>query len=91
MSACAWPGWTSAARHGARRRAAPRGRGRRVIAVEQLFGFVGLIVAVPLIATVRVLVAELWILPMEERTLPLATPGAVAARPQPLVCADPDR
>ncbi len=62
-----------------------------VIAVERLFGFVGLIVAVPLMATVRVLVEELWIFPMEERTLPLATPGAVAAKPQPLVRAGPDR
>jgi predicted PurR-regulated permease PerM len=37
-----------------------------VIAVEQLFGFVGLIVAVPILATVRILIDELWIGPMEE-------------------------
>jgi len=37
-----------------------------VIAVETLFGFVGLIVAVPILATVRILIEELWILPMEE-------------------------
>jgi ferritin-like metal-binding protein YciE len=37
-----------------------------VIAVEQLFGFVGLIVAVPILATVRILIEELWIAPLEE-------------------------
>jgi predicted PurR-regulated permease PerM len=37
-----------------------------VIAVEQLFGFVGLIVAVPILATVRILIEELWIAPIEE-------------------------
>jgi predicted PurR-regulated permease PerM len=38
-----------------------------VLAVEALFGFVGLIVAVPILVTVRILVEELWILPLEER------------------------
>jgi predicted PurR-regulated permease PerM len=56
-----------------------------VVAVERLFGFVGLIVAVPILATVRVLVDELWIKPMEERTLTLAAPGPVATEPTPLV------
>jgi predicted PurR-regulated permease PerM len=56
-----------------------------VVAVERLFGFVGLIVAVPILATVRVLIDELWIKPMEERTLTLATPGPIAAEPTPLV------
>jgi predicted PurR-regulated permease PerM len=37
-----------------------------VLAVEQLFGFVGLIVAVPILATIRILIDELWIAPMEE-------------------------
>ncbi|MBV8430853.1 MAG: AI-2E family transporter, partial [Solirubrobacterales bacterium] len=37
-----------------------------VLAVEQLFGFVGLIVAVPILATLRILIEELWISPMEE-------------------------
>jgi predicted PurR-regulated permease PerM len=37
-----------------------------VLAVEQLFGFVGLIVAVPILVTVRILVEELWIAPLEE-------------------------
>lgn len=36
-----------------------------VIAVEQLFGFVGLIVAVPILVTVKILIEELWILPVE--------------------------
>ena len=36
-----------------------------VIAVETLFGFVGLIVAVPILATVKILIEELWIFPME--------------------------
>ncbi len=36
-----------------------------VVAVDQLFGFVGLIVAVPILATVRVLIDELWIKPVE--------------------------
>ncbi len=56
-----------------------------VVAVDRLFGFVGLIVAVPILATVRVLVAELWIKPMEERTLTLAAPGPVATEPTPLL------
>ncbi len=32
-----------------------------VVAVERLFGFVGLIVAVPILATIRILIEELWI------------------------------
>jgi predicted PurR-regulated permease PerM len=36
-----------------------------VVAVDQLFGFLGLIVAVPILATVRILVEELWIKPVE--------------------------
>jgi predicted PurR-regulated permease PerM len=62
-----------------------------VVAVERLFGFVGLIVAVPILATIRVLVEELWIKPMEDRTLTLAKPGPVAAEPTPLMRAGPDR
>ena len=38
-----------------------------VVAVETLFGFVGLIVAVPILVTVRILIEELWVKPMEER------------------------
>jgi predicted PurR-regulated permease PerM len=37
-----------------------------VLAVEQLFGFVGLIVAVPVLVTIKVLIEELWIVPVEE-------------------------
>ena len=36
-----------------------------VVAVNQLFGFIGLLIAVPLIATVTVLVDELWVRPLE--------------------------
>lgn len=36
-----------------------------VVAVDRLFGFVGLIVAVPILATVKILVEELWIKPVE--------------------------
>jgi predicted PurR-regulated permease PerM len=36
-----------------------------VVAVEQLFGFVGLIVAVPIIATIKILIEELWVNPLE--------------------------
>ncbi|HWF73793.1 MAG TPA: AI-2E family transporter [Solirubrobacteraceae bacterium] len=36
-----------------------------VIAVDSLFGFVGLFVAVPILATVKILIEELWINPLE--------------------------
>jgi hypothetical protein len=36
--------------------------------VERLFGFVGLIVAVPILATIKVLIEELWINPLERRS-----------------------
>ncbi len=61
-----------------------------VIAVERLFGFVGLIIAVPILATVKILIQELWIEPMEQRNLTLAKPGPVAAEPTPLVRRGPD-
>jgi predicted PurR-regulated permease PerM len=38
-----------------------------VVAVDQLFGFVGLIVAVPILVTVKILIEELWIRPIESR------------------------
>jgi predicted PurR-regulated permease PerM len=52
-----------------------------VLAVEQLFGFVGLIVAVPILATVRILIEELWIGPMEEnrRDALVEQPAHIAA------------
>ena len=37
-----------------------------VVAVEQLFGFVGLIVAVPILVTIKILIEELWVVPVEE-------------------------
>lgn len=39
-----------------------------VVAVDRLFGFVGLIVAVPILATVKILIEELWIKPIERRS-----------------------
>ena len=36
-----------------------------VLAVEQLFGFIGLLVAVPILATLTILVDELWVKPLE--------------------------
>ncbi len=53
-----------------------------VIAVETLFGFVGLIVAVPILATLKILVEELWVLPMEQsrdRLLVSEAPARIAA------------
>jgi predicted PurR-regulated permease PerM len=61
-----------------------------VVAVDRLFGFVGLIIAVPILGTIRILVQELWIFPMEERNLTLAKPGPVAAEPTPLVRGGPE-
>jgi predicted PurR-regulated permease PerM len=44
-----------------------------VVAVAQLFGFVGLFIAVPILATVKILLEELWIKPNErsKRRLPV--------------------
>jgi predicted PurR-regulated permease PerM len=36
-----------------------------VVAVDQLFGFIGLMVAVPIIATISILLDELWVKPLE--------------------------
>lgn len=36
-----------------------------VVAVDQLFGFIGLLIAVPIIATVTILADELWVKPLE--------------------------
>ncbi len=44
-----------------------------VVAVERLFGFVGLIVAVPILGTVKVLVEELWLRSIESGTDPVAS------------------
>jgi predicted PurR-regulated permease PerM len=61
-----------------------------VVAVERLFGFIGLFVAVPILATLRILIQELWIYPLERRNLELARPGPVAEEPTPLVRQGPD-
>ena len=37
-----------------------------VIAVERLFGFVGLIVAVPILSMIVILAEELWVKPLED-------------------------
>lgn len=70
-----------------------------VIAVDQLFGFVGLIVAVPILATIKILVEELWIKPVErsERTFdgdlattPVSDVVSVAGAPAARAINDPD-
>lgn len=50
-----------------------------VVAVESLFGFVGLFVAVPILATFKILVEELWINPLETTMAPLAVVRAPSA------------
>ena len=51
-----------------------------VVAVERLFGFVGLIVAVPILVTCKILLEELWIRPLEEdrRAILVEEPSAAA-------------
>jgi predicted PurR-regulated permease PerM len=41
-----------------------------VVAVDQLFGFIGLFVAVPILATGKILLEELWIKPHEQAVEP---------------------
>jgi predicted PurR-regulated permease PerM len=36
-----------------------------VVAVDQLFGFIGLLIAVPIIATASILIDELWVKAIE--------------------------
>jgi predicted PurR-regulated permease PerM len=52
-----------------------------VIAVDQLFGFVGLIVAVPILVTIKILIEELWIRPIERRDLEVAAEESAALEP----------
>jgi predicted PurR-regulated permease PerM len=40
-----------------------------VIAVERLFGFAGLLVAVPILVTVKILITEFWVRPLESADL----------------------
>jgi predicted PurR-regulated permease PerM len=42
-----------------------------VVAVDQLFGFIGLLVAVPIIATVTILADELWVKNLEQSRTPV--------------------
>jgi predicted PurR-regulated permease PerM len=51
-----------------------------VVAVERLFGFVGLIVAVPIIVTVKILVEDLWV----NRLDPSVFSGPVEGTPEQL-------
>jgi len=54
-----------------------------VVAVDRLFGFIGLIVAVPILVTVQILIQELWVRPIEGegRTLVLARAGGTPDEP----------
>lgn len=54
-----------------------------VIAVERLFGLIGLIVAVPLLVTAKVLVEELWIRPHEVFEGPARTEDGDDDSPEP--------
>ena len=49
-----------------------------VLVVGQLFGFIGLIVAVPILSMIVILVEELWVKPMEDPTSTLGGAGAQA-------------
>jgi predicted PurR-regulated permease PerM len=51
-----------------------------VVAVDQLFGFLGLIVAVPILATVKILVEELWIKSVEDSDR--SAPGELTRAPR---------
>jgi predicted PurR-regulated permease PerM len=55
-----------------------------VVAVDQLLGFVGLIVAVPILATIRILIDELWIQPLEERNGTLTDDLRITDRHEPV-------
>lgn len=50
-----------------------------VVVVGQLFGFVGLIVAVPVLSMVVIMVEELWVKPMEEAERTRGTPAITRA------------
>jgi hypothetical protein len=55
-----------------------------VVVIGQLFGFVGLFVAVPILSLIVILVEEGWVKPMEaERGLRPAQPGEVAGAAEP--------
>jgi predicted PurR-regulated permease PerM len=54
-----------------------------VVAVDTLFGFIGLIVAVPILVTVKILIDELWVKPVENdhRGLVLARSSGTPTEP----------
>jgi predicted PurR-regulated permease PerM len=55
-----------------------------VVAVGELFGFAGLLVAVPIITTVKILFEEFWVLPMEgDRAPTLVQPSAAGEQTPP--------
>ena len=56
-----------------------------VVAVDQLFGFVGLIVAVPILVTIKILLEELWINPLEHNRLGLSDDNQTPPRTNALV------
>jgi predicted PurR-regulated permease PerM len=58
-----------------------------VVAVDQLFGFIGLIVAVPILATIKILIEELWIRPIEQGDLERALEEAPPPSPTELLVA----
>jgi predicted PurR-regulated permease PerM len=67
-----------------------------VVVVGQLFGFIGLFVAVPIISGVVILAEELWVRPTEERhglraasPLDPVSPEAAAAEREPAPVTDP--
>jgi predicted PurR-regulated permease PerM len=57
-----------------------------VVVVGQLFGFVGLFVAVPILSLLQIGVDELWVKPLEESR----PPGEMEERPPPLELDDGD-
>jgi predicted PurR-regulated permease PerM len=50
-----------------------------VVVVGQLFGFVGLLVAVPVLSMLVIMVEELWVKPMEEADRTRGTPPITTA------------
>ncbi len=50
-----------------------------VIVIGELFGFIGLFVAVPILSLIVILVDELWVTPIEDRRrIELASDGELA-------------
>ena len=55
-----------------------------VVVIGQLFGFLGLFVAVPILSLIVIVVDEAWVKPMEaERGVKAAQPGEVPAAAEP--------